>query len=293
MKTRLSDLENDRYGLKTIFHALMGIVVLFVGNILASLPVDLFYAVTKYDASVFTMLIRYALQLVTIPLLVCLYISKILKLPLQDFRICKQKNIGIWILCAIALPLAISCFYIFFIPGSFSASGFGIAKNVRYIVRAVFSTCLIAGITEELIFRGLIMRLLEKRWNKVIAVVIPSVLFGLLHISNMEAPNVIDIAILVIAGTAVGVMFSLIAIQSGSILASATVHGIWNLVIIGRILEISAEPFPAIFTYKLRSTSTLLTGGAFGIEASLPAIVGYCIIILVSILLLRNKPTKI
>jgi len=136
------------------------------------------------------------------------------------------------------------------------------------------------------------MRLLERRWNTISAVLAPSVLFGLLHILNMEAPNVIDVTMLVIAGTTVGVMFSLIAMQSGSIWSSAIVHGVWNLAIIGGILQISAEPSPAIFTYTLDSNIALLTGGAFGIEASLPAVTGYVILILVTLALLKSSQPK-
>ena len=104
----------------------------------------------------------------------------------------------------------------------------------------------------------------------------------------MESPNIVDIIVLVIAGTAVGIMFSLIAMESGSIWASAIVHGLWNLVIIGGILEISAEPLSSIFTYTLTSRSTLLTGGAFGIESSLPSIVGYGIVICVALARLKR-----
>ena len=229
-----------------------------------------------------------SLEITVLLLLVWLYITKMLKMPLRDFRICKPKNIVIWALCALALPVLVSAFFILFTEGIFTASEFDTTKNLRIILRAIFSSCLVAGITEELVFRGLIMRLLEKRWNKAVAAVVPSVCFGILHILNMESPNIVDIIVLVIAGTAVGIMFSLIAMESGSIWASAIVHGLWNLVIIGGILEISAEPLSSIFTYTLTSRSTLLTGGAFGIESSLPSIVGYGIVICVALARLKR-----
>lgn len=288
----LSDIQHDKHGMKAIFHVVMGVIILFIGNLLASLPVDLFYAITKLEASILLAVIRPVLEITILSLLVCLYISKVLKLPLGDFRICKPKSIMMWSVCAFILPLVVSGFFVFMTPGAFSASNFEMSKNIRIMLRAVFSSCLVAGITEELVFRGLIMHVLEIRWGKTIAVIVPSVLFGLLHIFNMNSPNITDILILVIAGTAVGIMFSLIAIQSNSIWASAIVHGIWNLIIIGRILEISIEPSSAIFTYKLTSESKLLTGGAFGIEASLPAIIGYSTVIAIAFLLLKKSDGK-
>jgi membrane protease YdiL (CAAX protease family) len=284
----LRDLENDRLGLKTIFHALMGIAILFVGNILASLPVDLFYAITKIEPSIFILILRPLLEITVLFLLVWLYISKVLKMSLRDFRICKPRNIAIWALCALVLPVVVSAFFILFIQGTFTVSNFDTTKNIRILLRAIFSSCLAAGITEELVFRGLIMRLLENRWNKVIAAIVPSFCFGLLHILNMESPNISDIIILIVAGTAVGIMFSLIAMESGSIWASALVHGLWNFVIIGGILEISAEPLSSIFTYTLTSHFTSVTGGAFGIESSLPSIVGYCVVICVALVMLNG-----
>jgi len=289
MEKHPTDLKSDRLGIKTILHTIMGIVILLVGNILASLPFDLYYLITNSEVSSLAAVARPIMSIAIIFLLTNLYIVKILKMPLDHFRICKPKNIAVWIICAVALPLFISGFYIFLTPGTFAASDLSSEQVILRVVNAVFGACLVAGITEELIFRGFIMHLLESRWNKHIAIIAPSVLFGLLHIFNMENPNIIDILMLIIAGTGVGIMFSIIAYQSGSIWPGAVVHGIWNLIIIGGILEISIEPGRSIFTYTLKSNSTLLTGGAFGIESSLPAIIGYVIVIILAWRLQRRK----
>lgn len=290
----LLDLQDDKYGLKAIFHAVMGVVIFIAGNILASLPVDLLYSITKLEVSASTVIIRPVLTICLLSLLVFLYIGKVLKRPLREFRICRPKNIIIWSICSFLLPAIVSAFYVFLIPGNFSSSDYEASEIIMIVLRAVFNSCLVAGITEELVFRGLIMHVLEIRWGKAVAVVIPSVLFGMMHIRNMDSPNITDILILVIAGTAVGIMFSLITIQSRSIWPSAMVHGIWNLIIIGRILEISAEPSAAIFSYQITAESSLLTGGAFGIEASLPAIIAYAIVIILALFLMgRNNKGRI
>jgi len=294
MMKSLTNLESDRFGLKTIFHVIMGVVILLVGNLLASLSFDLIYLIAKTETP-FSPLIIAGQSVLTIAitlLLTSLYIVKILKMPLNDFRICRPKSIAVWILCAMALPLAVSGFYIFLIPGTFAVSELSSEQAALRIMNAILGSCLAAGITEELIFRGFIMRLLEVRWNKHIAIIVPSVLFGILHIFNMQNPNIVDILILLAAGTSVGIMFSMIAYQSGSIWPGAVVHGIWNLIIIGGILEISTEPGRSIFTYTVKSNSTLLTGGAFGIESSLPAITGYGIVIILAWILHRRKSAE-
>ncbi len=52
----------------------------------------------------------------------------------------------------------------------------------------------------------------------------------------------------------VGIIFSLIVYESGSIWSSAIVHGIWNVIIIGEILNINiyiiSMPFSHISYYQ-------------------------------------------
>lgn len=292
MIKNLLDLKSDRLGFKTVFHVIMGIVILFVGNQLALLPIDLFYAITKLEGTLLTVVAVNILRIAIPLLLTSLYIIKMLKMPLSDFRIQKPKSMFVWILCAVLLPISISCYFIFLTPGTFTVANYDSERITRNIVNAVLRTCFVAGITEELIFRGFIMRLLETRWNKQIAIILPSILFGFLHVFNIENPNIVDILQLLVTGTLVGIMFSMIAYQSGSIWLVAIVHGIWNLIIVGGILEISIEP-SSMFSYALKSNSTLLTGGAFGIESSLPAIIGYGVMIIIAWLLQRRSSTMV
>jgi len=300
MLKSFTNLESDRFGFKTILHIIIGLFIYFLGQFLAEELFNFLLSFTTIEP--FTLidistppivLVVMSLFRLVIPLLlIYLYITKILKMSLCDFRICRPKNIGIWILCAIALPLAVSCFYLLLTSGTFVAHELSKQHILFLFIYGIFYPCIVAGISEEFLFRGFFLRLLEVRWGKYIAIVVPSVLFGILHIFNMTSPNIIDILVLLVAGTSVGIMFSLIAYQSGSIWSSAVVHGIWNLIIIGGILEIGIKPELAIFTYTLKSNSVILTGGAFGIESSLPAIVGYCLVILLAWLLQRRMPVE-
>lgn len=59
----------------------------------------------------------------------------------------------------------------------------------------------------------------------MIAIFLPSIVFGILHIVGSDL-DLISIVQLIIAGTLVGILFSLIAIESNIIWNSAIVHGI-------------------------------------------------------------------
>mgnify|MGYP006877977603 CR=1 FL=1 len=82
-----------------------------------------------------------------------------------------------------------------------------------------------------------------------------------------------------VAGTMAGIMFSMIAIESGSVWNSGIVHAIWNIVMIGGGLAIGqkADQF-SVMTYVLDAKSFAVTGGEFGMEASVISLVGYIIV---------------
>lgn len=157
------------------------------------------------------------------------------------------------------------------------------------VAGGVFYYGLAAGIVEEVIFRGVILGCLERRWNREIAVLVPSVLFGLVHRigASLDLPSTVQ---LLVAGTIVGILFSLIACESGSIWNSALVHGVWNAALLGGILHIgSAADSASMYNFVLTDASFLLSGGDFGIEASVLAIAPYLLGILLAAVLLHRK----
>ncbi|MDR1537539.1 MAG: CPBP family intramembrane metalloprotease [Clostridiales bacterium] len=197
---------------------------------------------------------------------------------------------AVWIPVAVILPALVSLYFIFFADGVFANRHLDSATIEYIFACAIFSACLAAGFGEELLFRGFVMRILEVHFGKIAAVLVPSIIFVLMHLTNMQNPNLLDILLLFVAGTSVSITFSLICYQSGSIFPGAVVHGIWNLIIIGQILTIGVNPRNAnIFTYTLQTKSVLLTGGAFGIEASFPEVIGYAAVIILALLLINGK----
>ena len=215
--------------------------------------------------------------------------KKILHTTMHECRIGKIKIRGAWILCGILLP-AIVTGIMLCMPGELISNSMRLQDKVNVIFLAIFYYGLGAGVVEEIIFRGLIMKTLEEKFSKKIAIIIPSMLFGLLHASS--GMHITDILLLFIAGTSVGIMFSLIVYRSGSVWSSAIVHCIWNVIIIGGILKIGIEHAPeALFSYKLNLETLFITGGKFGIEASGIAIGGYMVVILLLLFLDKKNPS--
>lgn len=216
--------------------------------------------------------------------------QKFLKISLNELRIPHLKIKPIWLISAFVMPALVLAIAILF-GGHWEINTFNATDRNATITGAVFFYGLATGIVEELIFRGIIMGCLEKRFNIRIAIIIPSVLFGLLHIIGNDL-DFVSIIQLLIAGSIVGILFSLIAYESNSIWNNAIVHGVWNMTIIGGIFNIGYEAdSSSIFNFILDNKSFLISGGDFGIEASVISIFAYLLFIVLAAVQIKRKAT--
>lgn len=221
-------------------------------------------------------------------LLIKLFAEKIIKKELSSLGI-PQFHIDIkWLIAAFALPCMITIIYLL-LPGTFISSEMDSRQILTVLGAGIAFTGLAAGFVEEMVFRGIILNILKDKWNTKTAVLVPSLLFGLVHIIGMDF-SLVSCLLVLVAGTMAGIMFSLIELESNSIWNSGIVHSLWNIMIIGGGLSIGeAMDTYAIITYVPESKNFLLTGGEFGIEASVIAVAGYAIVSLAAFLLIKKK----
>ena len=174
-----------------------------------------------------------------------------------------------------------------FVSGGWTTYNTDIIGKVSIVVWGVLYYSLAAGSVEEMVFRGVIMGVLEKEFSLRTAIIIPSVLFGLAHILG-NSLSVISIIQLVVAGTLVGIMFSLIEYQSGNFWNNVIAHAFWNMSTIGLCHIGLNQSENALFTYIIDNNSTIVSGGDFGVEASIFAIIGYIIVCIIALILIKN-----
>lgn len=214
--------------------------------------------------------------------------QKILKMSMEDVNIPKFKLSPIWVLASFALPALVILLCVG-VGGTWSVNPYAAQDVINIASGAIAFFGLAVGFVEEAIFRGVIMSTLQRRWNRKAAIWIPSVLFALLHLIGNDL-DFLSIVQLLIAGTLVGVLFSFIVWESGSVWNSALVHGVWNMVMIGGILHIGSTPdSTCVVNFVLGNPSFLLSGGDFGIEASVPAIIGYTVFLLLALFCIRKR----
>lgn len=271
---------------KAVLGIILSIAILAIAQILAFVISEflLNLGVPGAICNVIAGVLYVALALAGI-ILLC---KKILKADMLEMRIPRFKVKGVWLIAAVLMPALVLLISIL-TGGHWEMNTFNTETTLAIITGAVVFFGLATGIVEEVVFRGVIMGCLEKRFNIKVAVIIPSVLFGALHIIG-NSLDFISIIQLLIAGSIVGILFSLIAYVSHSVWNNAIVHGIWNMAIIGGILHIgNSADSNSIFNFVLDNKMFLITGGDFGIEASVVSIFVYLIFGVLAVYLLKQK----
>jgi CAAX protease family protein len=137
------------------------------------------------------------------------------------------------------------------------------------LTTAVSLLLLIAGvIQEELVFRGMIFRKLERSFGSWIALVVSAILFGLIHLMAPNATLVGAIALMVTAGVLIAALY----ILTRSLWWAMGVHLGWNFFegpIFGS--QISGHVLPGFFSSVITGPAAW-AGGSFGPEAGLASI---------------------
>jgi hypothetical protein len=131
------------------------------------------------------------------------------------------------------------------------------------------ATAIGAGVGEELAFRGVIFRMTEERLGTAAALIISSLLFGLVHAANPGATLVSTAAIALEAGGLLGMAYS----ASRSLWLPIGLHFGWNFTEGGIFGTAVSGGQSHGLVDSVLSGPTLMTGGSFGPEASVIAVV--------------------
>lgn len=123
---------------------------------------------------------------------------------------------------------------------------------------------IVPGITEELIFRGVLFRVVEDSLGTWIAIAISGAFFGLIHLGNPNATWWSSTAIALEAGILLGMLYA----WTRSLYFVMGLHAAWNFTQ-GGVLDIAVSGFdlPSLFQAKTQGPAWL-SGGEFGAEAS-------------------------
>lgn len=157
---------------------------------------------------------------------------------------------------------------VMFVFGLYKFDSFGTDRPAAII--ASFFMFLMVAVAEEIIFRGILFRWIDEKWGFVATLIISSLLFGLLHIFQPGATLWSSFAIAVEAGPLLGASYK----YSGALWLPIGIHWAWNFTQ-GNIFGFAVSGGDAGDSLIRSSVSgpEILTGGAFGAEASVIALV--------------------
>ena len=129
---------------------------------------------------------------------------------------------------------------------------------------------IMSGVLEELLFRGILFRLSARIVGTWGALAFTSLLFGLAHLGNRGATFSSGLSIVLEAGILLGAAYAL----TGRLWLPIGLHIAWNFTegsVFG--MSVSGNTNGLGFLAGSLSGPSLLTGGAFGPEASIVAVV--------------------
>jgi len=148
---------------------------------------------------------------------------------------------------------------------------------------------ILAGFIEEYIFRGIIFKLSEEMVGTWIAIIIQAAFFGLVHAGNSNASAFSTFAIAVEAGILLVAVYML----TRRLWMAIGVHFAWNWIqgpFFG--IPVSGHDINGFFETTVNGPD-LLTGGAFGAEASIIALVVCTLIGLILLIRAIRMPNNI
>ncbi len=144
----------------------------------------------------------------------------------------------------------------------------------------------IAAVLEELVYRCLLFRVLERAWGTGVALAIQAVVFALLHLANIEQGDAGDVIAMLVSVTLLGLLWAGVFVLTRNLWVVAANHAAWNFTILLSGVPLSGiEDWRALAPIESRYAGPdWLTGGMFGPESSLLVMVSIAVAV---VLLLR------
>lgn len=215
--------------------------------------------------------------------------GNVLHRELEEFRITRIKGDKIQVaelLAGVMLPILL---YLLLVPGRWEIYSLSPMRFCITFVKAFGCVGLGAALVEELLFRGMVLRLIEMKLGTKCALVLPALFWAVLHLITADFSNGISPFVRVLSVTYAGVVFSVITVMTGSIWNSVFFHTMWNFITSGVVNIGPSANDHVMFNYIPAGGNILLSGGENGIDGSVITLVCYTVVMLVSIRMNRGR----
>lgn len=183
----------------------------------------------------------------------------------DEFRMSK-------LLPQVGIGLLVGIGFFVVVVGAMALCGIYKVTAVHWNFYSLFTQLLLflsVAVCEEVLFRGILFRFIDSRWNTWIALAVSALVFGFVHLTNSNATVWSSVAIAIEAGLLLGAAYKF----SGTLWLPIGIHWAWNFVE-GNVFgfAVSGNDVDSIITPTI-SSPDILSGGAFGAEASIFAVI--------------------
>jgi uncharacterized protein len=172
------------------------------------------------------------------------------------------KELGVGLLAGFGLVATIIA--ILWMLGIYRVSGF----NAWLVLIPAAVVNIPSAFVQEILFRGVLQRITEETAGTWIALILSTILFGLIHIISANATATSTIAIMLEAGILLGAAY----ILTGRLWLAIGIHTAWDFSVDGIFglgtSSLSGKPIQGLIAAKLTGLE-IFTGGAHGLEASI------------------------
>jgi len=278
METITTRQKFSHYALTRI---ILGLLVCFITFIIAQQLAGRLLELTDLDKN-FRNLFKGLVSSVAVIAAYKYFFSKFERRAVTEFsRRNLLSNIGLGTLIGIILQsLTILVIYL--------AATFKIESvNPFSYVLIPFTVAFSVAIFEEILIRGIIFRIAEEKLGTYLALGISSIIFGALHLANPHSTLLSGLCVGIEAGLLMGAAY----IYKRNLWFPIAIHFAWNFMQSGIFGAITSgnERTTSLMTTKITG-NPLITGGEFGPEGTVQAII-FCVI--ASLLLLNLSKQKI
>ncbi|GAA4857155.1 hypothetical protein GCM10023332_06080 [Luteimonas vadosa] len=162
----------------------------------------------------------------------------------------------------VGLPIAA-----LFALGAYELVQFRGAASALWGVAALIG---LAAMLEELVYRVLLFRVLERAWGTGPALAVQALLFALMHVENVTHGGPGDVATMLVSVTVLGLFWTGLFVLTRNLWVGVAHHAAWNFTIL-----LSGVPLSGIDDWRALAPLASryagpdwLTGGLFGPESS-------------------------
>lgn len=189
------------------------------------------------------------------------------------------------LLAGLAMGLVLPILIVLFLRAIGLASVYKSLSRLQWDERlaahiGVACTAVFTGIAEEIVFRGMAARELAHVWGWPLAVLVAGAFFGIVHLaSRFKTLTVRSALVIMVSSVAVSFLFVAMYVRSGSLWLPIGFHAAWNYSLVEILgLPMSGRETDGGLAETRLDTSSWLTGGSVGMEASPVALAAYVLV---------------